>query len=102
MTASVTRVTVTELCEREGVSHTILVTLVEHEIARPIAGTGTDDWVFDATGAQWVYKAVRLHRDLELDWVAVSMLVDLLRQREQLDRENRLLKQRLARFLAQD
>ena len=102
MTASVTRVTVTELCEREGVSQTVVVRLVEHDIARPIAGASAEDWVFDATGAQWVYKAVRLHRDLELDWVAVSMLVDLLRQRERLDRENRRLKQRLARFLTQD
>jgi chaperone modulatory protein CbpM len=102
MTASVTRVTVTELCEREGVSQTVVVRLVEHDIARPIAGSSAEDWVFDATGAQWVYKAVRLHRDLELDWVAVSMLVDLLRQREKLDRENRRLKQRLARFLTQD
>ena len=44
-------------------------------------------------------KAVRLHRDFELDWFATGMLVDLLRQRERLYRENRELRRRLQRFV---
>ncbi len=102
MTASVTRVTLTELCELEGVSRTLVVRLVQHDIARPVSGKNEADWVFDTTGARWMSRAIRLQRDLELDWVAVAMLVDLLRQREQLEGENRLLRQRLERFLAEE
>jgi chaperone modulatory protein CbpM len=76
--------------------------MVQYDIARPVAGTSIEDWVFDANAAHWLKKALRLQRDLDLDWVAVAMLVDLLRERERLDRENRRLRQRLGRFLADD
>jgi chaperone modulatory protein CbpM len=76
------------------------VELVEHDIARPVAGVSSDDWLFDTTGAHWMERAIRLRKDLDLEWIAVAMLIDLLRQREELDEENRQLKQRLQRFLA--
>lgn len=100
MKSSLVQVTVAEFCEREGVDDRLVVTLVELEIARPIAGKRVEDWVFDATGARWLEKALCLKRDLELEWDAVGMLVDLLRQREALQRENAALQQRLRRFLA--
>lgn len=100
MRGSVVRVSVAELCEREGVTATLVVELVELEIARPVAGDRAENWVFDATGARWLEKALRLHRELELDWVAIGVLVDLMRQRDQLLRENAGLRRRLARFLA--
>ena len=102
MTTSVTIITIGELCEREGVSRAELLQLVDYEIARPLAGDAAEDWVFDVAGALWIKRALRLQRDLELDWAAVAMLVDLLREREQLERENRCLRQRLERFLAED
>ena len=58
--------------------------------------------MIDATNAQWMQRAIRLQRDLDIDWVAVAMLIDLLREREQLSYENRILRQRLERFLAED
>ena len=61
-----------------------------------------DDWSFDAGSAHWMQRAIRLHRDLEIDWVAVAMLIDLLREREKLHRENRALRQRLGRFLSEE
>ncbi len=102
MTTTVVRISVSELCQQEGVSRGLLVELVQYDIARPVAGSSVDDWVFDATAAHWLKKALRLQRDLDLEWVAVATLVDLLRERERLDRENRLLRQRLGRFLADD
>jgi chaperone modulatory protein CbpM len=93
--------TVSELCECEGVPSNLLLTLVEYDIAQPVQGNNPEDWVFDATGIIWVKKAIRLHRDLDLDWLAVATLVDLLRDRERLARENSVLKQRLERFLAE-
>ena len=101
MSSAILHVSISELCERESVSHSLVVELVDHDIARPIEGTSAQKWVFDATGAHWVKKAIRLHRDLELDWIAVAVLIDLLRQKEQLQGENRLLKQRLQRFLSE-
>jgi chaperone modulatory protein CbpM len=102
MKTAVMRITVHELCERQGLSRNVLLELVEHDIARPVAGSMFDDWVFDCGSAHWLDIAVRLRRDLDLDWIAVAMLVDLLRERETLDAENRLLRQRLERFLSED
>ena len=102
MISTVMRITVSELCECEGLSQSLLLDLVEYEIAQPVAGSTIEDWIFDATNAQWMQRAIRLQRDLDIDWVAVAMLIDLLREREQLSYENRILRQRLERFLAED
>ena len=99
MIQSVMRISLQELCDGENVSRTVVVSLVEHDIAQPVSGATAEDWVFDTSSAHWLRKAIRLRRDLELDWVAVAMLVDLLRQREQLSQENQQLRQRLERFL---
>ncbi len=100
MISELMRITVRELTERQGISRSVLLELVACEIARPVEGAGPDEWIFDADSAHWIQRAVRLQRDLEIDWVAVAMLVDLLRERERLRGENRALRQRLNRFLA--
>ncbi|MEQ8516632.1 MAG: chaperone modulator CbpM [Chromatocurvus sp.] len=102
MSTTVMRITVSELCERDGLSRSMLVQLVDHEIARPLAGESPEDWVFDISSAHWMRRAMRLRRDLDIDWIAVAMLVDLLRERESLQRENTCLRQRLDRFFAHD
>jgi chaperone modulatory protein CbpM len=99
MSDQLLRVTVQELCDRQGIARSLVVELVEHEIARPLAGETPEDWVFDAAAASWVSCALRLRRDLELDWVAVAMLIDLLREREQLTLENARLRRQLARYV---
>lgn len=101
MISSTMRVTVQELCEREDLSRTLLLELIEYDIARPVAGSSAEDWVFDISGTHWLKRALRLQRDLDIDWIAVAMLVDLLREREQLSEENHLLRQRLGRFLSE-
>jgi chaperone modulatory protein CbpM len=102
MSGTVMRITVSELCEQEGVSRSMLAQLVKHEIAQPLAGVSVDDWVFDVTSAQWMNRAIRLQRDLDIEWIAVAMLIDLLRERDALARENQCLRQRLERFLQAD
>lgn len=99
MSRELLRVTVSEFCEREGVTHSLVYSLVELDIARPVEGERVEDWVFDTTGARWLDKALHLQRELELDWVAVGMLVDLMRQRERLQRDNAVLRRRLERLL---
>jgi len=102
MSTTIVHITVREICECEGITEQQVVAIVEQGIARPLRGSTTSDWVFDAASASWMKKAVRLHRDLQLDWFATATLVDLLRQRERLYRENQELKRRLQRFLAED
>lgn len=102
MASSVLRISVREFCEVESISEQVVVTIVEHGIARPVAGESSTSWVFDTASAQWMKKALRLRRDLELDWIAVAMVVDLLQRQERLQRENRRLQQRLQRFLLEE
>ena len=101
MISSVMRITVEEVCEQEQLPVALLVELVEYDIVRPVAGSSGEDWVFDCTGLHWLKRAIRLQRDLELDWLAVATVLDLLRERETLVEENRLLKQRLSRLLSE-
>lgn len=102
MSTSILRITVHELCEREGITEQQVVTIVDYGIARPLGGASARDWEFDTASAGWMRKALRLRRDLDLDWVATAVLVDLLRQREQLRHENDQLRQQLRRFLLED
>jgi chaperone modulatory protein CbpM len=102
MNISILRISVHELCEQEGISVEQISTIVEYDIARPHGGKTRQEWEFDTTTVAWIRKALRLRRDLELDWVATAMLIDLLRQRDQLQNENQRLQQQLERFLQED
>lgn len=102
VTSTIIQITVSELCEREELSRPILVQLVQHEIVQPLGGSSVEDWIFDVTNEQWIKRAIRLRRDLDIDWIAVSMLIDLLRERERLSQENQCLRQRLGRFLLEE
>ena len=102
MSSSVTRITVRELCEQEGVAPSVLVQLVHYEIAHPLSGATTEDWVFDTVSAQWMQRAIHLQRELEIDWIAVANIIDVLRERDRLQRENDALRQRLGRFVAEE
>jgi len=99
MTDIVLSVSLHELCQYEGLSEQLIVEVVDHGIAQPVAGSNVVDWVFDATGVHWLQKAVRLHYDLEIDWIAVAMVIDLLQKNEALRRENECIEQQLKRFL---
>tara|TARA_R110002049_G_scaffold70521_27_gene182190 strand:- start:502 stop:807 length:306 start_codon:yes stop_codon:yes gene_type:complete len=99
MSELVFSVSVHELCQCEEFTQQVIVEVVEHGIAQPVAGQDVVDWVFDTTSVHWLRKAVRLHADLEIDWVAVAMVIDLLRKNEALEKQNQLIEQQLRRFL---
>ncbi|MCB1703548.1 MAG: chaperone modulatory protein CbpM [Halioglobus sp.] len=101
MTELVLSVSLHELCQYDELDEQLIVEVVDHGIAQPVAGRNTVDWVFDATSVHWMKKAVRLHTDLEIDWVAVAMVIDLLRRNEALERRNRHFEHQLKRFLDQ-
>ncbi len=102
MTTHVLHISIHEFCEREGITEQQVVAIVEHGIVEPLSGHKSPEWEFDNTSARWMQKALRLQQDLDMDWVATATVIDLLRQREQLHRDNRRLRQRLQRFLLQD
>ncbi len=93
------RVSICELCELEGIERDTVIEMVEYGIAAPIAGLEPAEWVFDTTSVHWLKKAARLRRDLDVDWLAVSMVIDLQRQNEELQRQLQHYQQQVKRLL---
>jgi chaperone modulatory protein CbpM len=88
-----------ELCQLERIDPKLVIEIVEYDIAQPMRGEKVDDWVFDTTTVYWIKKAVRLHLDLEIDWIAVALVIDLMQQKESLLRENERVQYQLKRFI---
>ena len=88
-----------ELCENESIEQEIIVEVVEYGIATPQRGEILSEWVFDLENAYWIKKAVKLNQQLLLDWVAISMVIDLMKEKEKLMQENDQLRSRLSRLL---
>jgi chaperone modulatory protein CbpM len=99
MSEMVLSISTQELCQYQGFSQQLIIEVVDHGIAQPVKGKDVVDWVFDTTSVRWLQKAVRLHYDLELDWISVAMVIDLLQENESLRKQNRCLEQQLNRFL---
>ncbi len=90
--------TITELCLRTGVSEEELTEIVGLGMIEPHQPQA-DTWLFDDSAVTIVHRAVRLRNELELDWPGIAVALTLLDENARLTRENRLLQQRLARFL---
>ncbi|MGM0634230.1 MAG: chaperone modulator CbpM [Pseudomonadota bacterium] len=77
-----------------------VIEIVEAGIVEPQPRNATpEDWVFDADMLNRMQRACRLYRDLELDWPATALVLDLLAEKEQLQRENQRLHRLLRRFI---
>ena len=98
MTELMLSISTKELCQYQGFSQHLIVEVVEHGIAQPVEGKNFVDWVFDTGSVRWLKKAVRLHYDLELDWIAVATVIELLQENESLRKKNQCLEQQLNRF----
>ena len=99
MNTTIIHITFAELCELERIESDILIELVGHGIVTPVSGQLATDWVFETNAVPWIKKAVRLAGDLELDWVAVALVIDLMQQKEALERENQNYRLQLERFI---
>jgi chaperone modulatory protein CbpM len=98
MSDTILTITMTELCQSQSITQELIVEIVEYGIAEPIKGSQQHEWVFDPSAVHWLKKAIRLNRELEIDWVAVAMVIALMRQKEDLQRENTNLHQLLDRL----
>ncbi|MES2662745.1 MAG: chaperone modulator CbpM [Pseudomonadota bacterium] len=88
-----------DLCQSANINANQMLELVEFHIVVPIIGKYPEEWLFNVTCVGVVKKAVRLHQDLALDWEIIPLLLKLIEEREQLHRENVLLKLRLQRYI---
>jgi chaperone modulatory protein CbpM len=95
-----------ELCQLEGIESQLVLEIVEYEIVVPLnrdaKGANEAQWVFDTQSLQWIKKALRLRRDLEIDWVAIAMVIDLMQQKGSLQCEIESYQRQLDRFLSGD
>ncbi len=89
----------TEVCSELNLPREACEELVELGIVQP-EGERPEDWTFDVTMISVIRRATRLRRDLDLDWSAVAMVVNLLEERDQLRAELEAMEQRLNRFLS--
>ena len=79
-----------ELCQACRISTEEVIKLVEEGIVEPRGRTATD-WRFQGVYVHRVYRAVRLHRDLGVNWPGAALALDLLEEIE-------ALRARLKRF----
>jgi len=91
--------TVTEFCLHTGVTEEELNELVGLGVIEPYDDTAPG-WQFDDRAAAVVQRALRLRRELALDWPGIAVALTLLEDNTRLRQENRLLRQRLSRFIA--
>lgn len=87
-----------DVCDAVELPRNTFIKMVEYGIVEPRGETLTE-WSFDLTMVSIARRAVRLRRDLKLNWSAVALVIELIEEREQLQAENELLNQRLQRFL---
>ena len=81
-----------------GVAGDTLLLMIEEGILNPHEDP-TGGWRFELQMIFTARRAVRLHRDLEIDWHGIALALELLDELEQLRDENRILRQRLGRFM---
>ena len=98
MMRRLTVISLNELCQLERIENHHIIEIVENGIVKPIANVNSNEWEFDTSSIHWIKKAVRLHQDLEIDWLAVALLIDLIQQRDSLQREKEFFQQQLKRF----
>ncbi|MBV6754615.1 chaperone modulatory protein CbpM [Pseudomonas chlororaphis] len=85
-------------CEETQLPVAYVIEIVEHGILEPL-GRSPEAWRFGNDAAGIARRAVKLHRDLELEWEGVALALDLLEEVQILRAENQMLRQRLGRFV---
>jgi len=77
-----------DLCDRCGVEHTEVVSIVQYGIVEP-EGDRPDTWRFSSVAAFRVHRAIRLQTELGLNLAGAALGLDLLDAIARLRRELR-------------
>lgn len=78
-------ITPVELARRCGCQRATILRLVELELVEPVAGR--DELAFNAAAMVRVRKALRLKRDLQLNFHTVALVMSLLDRIDELERQ---------------
>lgn len=90
-----------ELCLSANISQQTICELIEHNILVPFAGVQPQQWQFHVSCVTQAKKALRLYRDLDIDWSDLALVLNLLEEIDRLKNENGHLTQQLGRFFSQ-
>jgi chaperone modulatory protein CbpM len=93
-----TRFSFNQLCQMCQVSPEMVHRMVAEGILRA-RGSRPSRWVFEATSITRVRRARRLRRDLELDYSGLALALDLMEERDRLEREVQSLRFQLQSVL---
>lgn len=87
----------TDLTQVCGISAEILTLLVGEGLLAPLGKT-PEDWLFDTHQINRIRRALRLSQDLELDWPATALTLDLLDEIQHLRQRIHCLELQLGRW----
>lgn len=90
--------TVTEFCHHTGISNDELNEFVSLGMIEPLE-IETQEWYFDDHALVITHRALKLHKELALDWHGIAIALTLLDENERLKQENKQLRQQLMRFI---
>ena len=99
MTNITLRIHLDELCLSADISQEAIIEVVEYGIVTPLEGDTLSEWVFDLESAHWIKKAIKLNQQLQIDWLATAMVIEIMKNQQELIKENKQLKVRLSRLL---
>ena len=97
MSSAYLQMNVVEFCQCAALPQAWLIEIVEEGILEP-SGVTPEQWLFDGQALAVARRALRLRQDLQLEWAAIALALQLLDELEQLRTENRQLRSRLNRF----
>ena len=98
--STTTILTVTEFCFHTGVSKDELNEIINLGLIEPLK-LESQEWYFDDNAAIVMHKALKLHKELALDWHGIAIALTLLDENEQLKQDNKRLRQQLMRFIGE-
>ncbi|MEM6581452.1 MAG: chaperone modulator CbpM [Pseudomonadota bacterium] len=86
--------TLTEISESAHLSVESVIAIVECGIVEPL-GDKPEQWRFETDMVCLIHRACRLQSDLELDWPAVALAMELIDNLQGLREENQRLRRQL-------
>lgn len=98
MSEHIVDLTLTEVTLSMRLPVETIITIVDHGIVEPSGGL-PDDWLFAPHMLETLRRASRLQKDLELDWAAIALALNLLDRLRDSRAENRRLRQQLQGLL---
>jgi chaperone modulatory protein CbpM len=93
--------TLQEVTQSVRLTTETVITIVDCGIVQP-RGEQPRQWLFEPGMVAHIQRACRLQRDLELDWPAVALALDLIEDLQRLRDENQRLRRQLSALMELD